>query len=162
MEEWAPIRDFPRYLVSDHGQVMHEDLERLINPRMNQYGGVYVGLMRYGVQHARSLPLLVAHAFLDRGLDNFDTPINLNGDRFDCHVENIMWRPRAFARRYNQQFKERYPGAYDEPVRCLDTGERFPDTLRAACRYGLLESDVVASITYMTYAWPTYQQFELA
>lgn len=162
MEEWVVISEFPKYSVSDHGRIRRDDFNSIIHPRMNQYGGVYVGLMEYGIQHVRSLPLLVAHTFIPRGLDAFDTPINLNGDRFDCHTDNIMWRPRAFARKYNHQFKERYGGGIEERVRCLETGEWFPNTFVAACRYGLLESDVVGSIEYMTYTWPNYQRFELA
>lgn len=162
MEEWVTIRDFPKYSVSDQGRVRQDDFDRLIHPRQNQYGGVYVGLMKHSVQHVRSLPLLVAETFLDRGLATFDTPINLDGDRWNCHVDNLMWRPRWFARKYNNQFKERFFRAIDEPVRCVETSERFPNSLMAGCRYGLLESDVVGSIENMTYAWPTYQRFELA
>jgi len=162
MERWVGIEEFPKYSVSDHGRIRQDDFDRLIHPRANQYGGVYVGLQRYGVQHVRSLPLIVAHTFIPQGVATFDTPINLNGDRFDCHVDNIMWRPRAFARKYNHQFKEPYFRTIEDRVWCIETGERFPNSFTAACRYGLLDSDVVASIEYMTYAWPTYQRFELA
>jgi hypothetical protein len=37
----------------------------------------------------------------------------------------------------------------------------FDDSLAAACRYGLLEREVVLSILNQTPAWPTYQTFEL-
>lgn len=163
MEEWRIIPDFPKYSVSNYGNVRQDDFDRIIHPRQNQYGGVYVGLMRQVVQHSRSLPLLVADMFIPRpsGLEKFDTPINLNGDRFNCHVDNLMWRPRWFARMYNHQFKERYPGHIPDPIRCRDTGDRFHNSFDAGCAYGLLEWDVVKSIDLMTYAWPTYQVFEL-
>jgi len=117
--------------------------------------------MRNGVQVNRSLPLLVASAFIKKDVDTFDTPINLNGDRADCRADNLMWRPRWFARRYNRQFKSAPLFRIDDPVYCVDTEELFPNSFEAACRYGLLESDVVKSIELMTYAWPTYQIFEV-
>ena len=154
MEVWVPIEGFPKHSVSTY--------EHIIQPRFNQYGGVYVGLMQQGVQVNRSLPLLVALHFLERGLDSFDTPINLNGNRADCRAENLMWRPRWFARKYNKQFKEPYPYPIDEWVRCVESGERFENSFVAATRYGLLESEVVQSVEIMTYTWPSYQTFELA
>lgn len=162
MEEWVPIKGFPNYSVSDAGNVRQDNFDRLIHPRANQYGGVYVGLMSHGVQYCRSLPLIVAEAFLPQGLANFDTPINLNGDRFDCRVENLMWRPRAYARKYNHQFKEPYFDHIPDPVRVKHTRKKYANSFEAACRFGLLESEVIKSIVYVTYAWPTYQLFELA
>lgn len=162
MEEWVRIKGFPKHSVSDLGQVRYDTHEHLIQPRVNQYGAAYVGLMQNGVQVNRSLSLLVANAFLVRGGASFGTAINLNGDRMDCRVDNLMWRPRWFARKYNAQFKEAYPYRIEDRIRCLQSGERFRNSFEAACRYGLLESDVVASIDYMTYTWPTYQVFELA
>lgn len=162
MEDWVVIQEFPMYSVSDLGRIRQDNHDRIIQPRANQYGGVYVGLMSHGVQSVRSLPLLVATYFLERGLASFDTPINLDGDRWNCEAANLMWRPRSFARKYNRQFKEGPWVSILEPVRCKETRERFPTSFEAACRYGLLEHDVVAAIEHMTYAWPTYQTFELA
>jgi hypothetical protein len=135
---------------------------RLLHPRINQYGIPYVGLMREWRQCIRSLPRLVAMAFLTPPNDIFDTPINLDGDRNNCAVENLMWRPRWYAVLYGHQFKERYEHPINAPVVALDTQEVFPDSLAAGCRYGLLEREVVLSILNRTPAWPTYQMFELA
>jgi hypothetical protein len=35
------------------------------------------------------------------------------------------------------------------------------NTLDAAMTYGLLEEDLVESIEYNTFVWPTYQRFRL-
>ncbi len=73
-----------------------------------------------------------------------------------------MWRPRWYAVLYNNQFKEdRYDNPINAPVKALDEDEVFPDSLTAACRYGLLEREVVLSVLNKTYTWPTYQRFEL-
>jgi hypothetical protein len=159
--EWKPVRGFPGYSVNPLGQVRRDSSGRCLHPKVNQYGVPYVGLMRDWEQKHRSLALLVANAFLPRALEAFDTPINLDGDRFNCAVDNLMWRPRWFAVQYNRQFRERYPHPIEYPIRDTKANEVLPDSLEVAKRYGLLEKDVVLSILNRTYTWPTYQIFEV-
>lgn len=161
MEEWAPIRGFPGYSVSTLGRVRRDSTGHILGVKVTQYGVAYVGLMREWDQHQRGLALLVAKAFLPPPSEVFDTPINLDGDRFNCAVDNLMWRPRWFAIKYHQQFKERYWKPVRVPVRARETGEVFQDSFDAACRYGLLERDLVLAIEHNTVTWPTYQTFEL-
>jgi hypothetical protein len=89
----------------------------------------------------------------------FDTPINLDGDRHNNALENLTWRPRWFAIRYNQQF--RYPRQYtiEEPIVDLKTGDVSENSFECAKKYGLLEEDLIFSIEHRTYVWPTYQEF---
>lgn len=161
-EEWVPIEGFPGYSINPLGQVVRDSSSRLIHPRFNQYGVPYVGLMRDWKQCNRSLPRLVAEHFLSPPSEIFDTPINLDGDRENCCVDNLMWRPRWYAVHYNNQFKDRYENPINAPIKALDTHEVFPDSLSAACRYGLLEREVVLAVLNNTCTWPTYQFFELA
>lgn len=159
---WRPVEGFPGYSINDQGQVSRDATGRLLIPRYNQYGVPYVGLMRNWQQCIRSLPRLVARAFLPRPSAIFDTPIQIDGDRSNCRVENLMWRPRWYAVLYNRQFDgDRYDNPIDAPIRAVNEGEKFPDSLTAACRYGLLEREVVLSVINRTPAWPTYQSFEL-
>lgn len=162
IDEWVPVKDFPGYSVNPLGQVRKDSSGRILHPRINQYGVPYVGLMRDWRQCIRSLPRLVALAFLPPPSEIFDTPINLDGNRTNCKVDNLMWRPRWYAIHYINQFKERYDNPIDVPVKALNTQEVFPNSLVAACRYGLLEREVVLSILNKTPTWPTYQMFELA
>jgi hypothetical protein len=118
-----------------------------------------VGLMHNGVQRHRSVPLLVAQAFLSDSEGPFDTPINLDGDRANNRLENLTWRPRWFAIKYNRQFRYPYEDPIKRPIIDLDSGEVSPNSLECAKRYGLLEEDVVLSIQNRTFVWPTYQQF---
>lgn len=161
-ENWIEVEDFPGYSVNPLGQVRKNSTGRVLVVRLNQYGVPYVGLMRNWKQCIRSLPRLVATAFIPQPNDVFDTPINLNGDRTDCSVENLVWRPRWYAVYYNQQFEERYENPILAPIREADTDEEFPDSLAAACHFGILEREVVLSILNNTLTWPTYQHFVLA
>jgi hypothetical protein len=162
MDDWVLVEGFPKYSVNSLGHVRRDSFNRILHPHSNQTESVYVSLMRNGQQNQRSLALIVAKAFLPPPTPPFDTPINLNGDRWDCAVDNLMWRPRWFAIRYHHQFKEPYERPVEAPLRARGEKEVFPDSISAACRYGLLERDVVMSLSHNTYAWPTYQIFELA
>ena len=158
-ENWKPIDLFPGYSVSDHGRVRTDKSGRILALNENQYGLVQVGLMHDGVQYHRSVPLLVAKAFIPRPDGPFDTPINLDGDRHNNHVDNLAWRPRWFAIKYNQQFRHPYPNPITSPIMDLKTREVSENSLECAQRYGLLEQDLVVSILNRTYVWPTYQEF---
>jgi NUMOD4 motif len=159
IEDWKLITYFPEYSVSNHGRVRSNKSGRILALNENQYGVVQVGLMKDGIQYHRSVPLLVARAFIPRDSLPFDTPINLDGDRHNNHVDNLRWRPRWFAIKYNRQF--RYPYEYSISAKIIDlkTREVSENSFQCACRYGLLEQDLVLSILNRTYVWPTYQEF---
>lgn len=161
VEQWAPIEHFEGYSVSDHGRVRTDKSGRILALNENQYGLLQVGLMRDGEQRHRSVPLLVAKAFLPQPPGPFDTPINLDSDRHNNHIHNLAWRPRWFAIKYNQQFRHPYELPILAPVVDLKTGEVSENSFECAKKYGLLEQDLVLSILNRTYVWPTYQEFGL-
>lgn len=157
--EWAVIPDFPEYSVSNLGQIRRDSSGRVLVYKVNQWGVVYVGLMRENRQYQRGVALLVANQFIEQPSVFMDTPINLNGDRYDNRVENIVWRSRRFARSYNRQFKDPYPYPITVPIMNIVTGEEFRGSWHCAISRGLLERDVVLAILNRTYTWPTYEQF---
>lgn len=159
-EKWKKIRNFD-YDVSNFGQVRSRKSGRIMRLSMNQYGCVCVGMMKDGEQKHRSVALLVAKAFLTHRYAAFDTPINLDGDRWNNHVDNLEWRPRWFAIKYNRQFKEPYAWPINRPIEDVATQEVSENSLECAIKYGLLEEDVVMSIMNRTVTWPTYQQFQI-
>lgn len=161
-DDWRPVAGFPGYSVNSDGQVRRDKSQKILHTRYNQYGAPYVGMMREWQQCSRLLPRLVALAFLSPPTSIFDTPIQLDGNRANCHADNLMWRPRQYAVKYKRQFENRYDFPILEPVHAIEEREVFPDSFAAAQRYGLLEREVVLSIENRTPAWPTYQRFELA
>jgi hypothetical protein len=115
--------------------------------------------MRNGQQYHRSVPLLVAKAFVPEVRGPFDTPINLDWDRHNNRADNLVWRPRWFAIKYNQQVRYPYKNSIKFPIIDLKSGEISENSRECAKRYGLLEDDLVLSILNRTYVWPTYQEF---
>lgn len=160
-ERWKKIRGFPGYSVSNTGLIRSDKSGRILSLSENQFGVLYVGMMKDGTQRHRSVALLVAKAYLPRPRDAFDTPINLDGDRFNNSVENLAWRPRWFAIKYNQQFRQPYVYGIREPIEDIKTKEVSANSFECAQRYGLLEEDVVLSILNRTVTWPTYQEFRI-
>lgn len=160
-EHWRPIEHFEGYSVSNYGNVRTDKSGRILRLSENQFGLLQVGLMRDGVQYHRSVPLLVAKAFLPEVPGPFDTPINLDGDRHNNDVRNLAWRPRWFAVKYNRQFRYPYPNPILASIVDLKTGEVSANSFECAKRYGLLEQDLVLSILNHTYVWPTYQEFAI-
>lgn len=158
-EHWQPIEFFPGYSVSDYGRVRTDKSDRILALNENQFGLLQVGLMRDGEQRHRSVPLLVAKAFIPQPTGPFDTPINLDGDRRNNHIHNLAWRPRWFAIKYNQQFRYPYANPILAPVVDLEHGVVSENSTECAKQYGLLEQDLVLSILNHTYVWPTYQKF---
>lgn len=159
MDDWKTVQGFPEYSINRLGEVKRKSNNRLLTYKVNQYNVIYVGLMRDNRQRQRSVALLVASTFLPHSNEAMDTPIHLNGDRFDNRVENLVWRPRWFAVQYNRQFKHGYDNPIVVPIEDLETREQFATSFDCAIKYGLLERDVVLSILNRTYTWPTYQQF---
>lgn len=161
MEQWREIHGFPGYSVGDQGHVRNDETGRFLAKLINQRGLVNVGLCRDGIQHKRSLPLLVARAFVplaDTYSEEFDTPINVDGDRHNNRADNLQWRPYWFAVKYVKQFKSP-PRGFRSPVENLDTGEKFSTSWDAAVKYGLLDFDLFLSIVNRTFVWPTYHRY---
>ena len=155
-EVWKDIRSFPEYAVSTWGRIMNLRNERIKDPAVNQQGIPYVNLSVDKRQTVRSVPLLVADAFVTRrGIpEHFDTPTHLDGDRTNCYAENLVWRPRWFAMKYHKQFHPAERGkalSIMTPIMDMDTEEVFENSWDAALKLGLIENDIYVSIFNRTY-----------
>lgn len=158
-ERWVEIFDFPGYSVSDQGRVLNNRTGFYIKATKKPQGLCVVGLMKNGVQHKRSLPLLVASAFVSRHRNEaFDTPVNLNGDRNDNCYKNLVWRPVWFARKYAAQFSDGHPSVHNR-IEDVETGEIYSNSMEASVVNGVLDIDIYLSMINNTYVFPTGQVF---
>jgi len=159
--DWTQIQSFPKYSVHPSGRVRHERTGRLVTPQQNQNGVAYVSLVRESShQFKRGLALLVAREFILPPRERFDTPINLDGDRFNCDISNLVWRPRWFAQQYHRQFVHRW-APIDRKVIDLDTGRTFRDGMDACMAHGLLEKDILLSAMNHTVVFPLMHRFDI-
>lgn len=158
--DWREIPDFPGYSVSNMGRIRNDRTDRIMALQINQHGIVHVGLFRDGKQHKRGVALLVCEAFLPPpSPPTFDTPIHLDGDLTNNHIDNLMWRPRWFAVKYHKQFDSREPMGFSGPIQDKRTGQVFRNSWEAATTFGLLDREIFLATLNRTYVWPTYQEF---
>lgn len=161
-EEWRSIPAFPSYSVSNAGYVRHDRLNRILNPSKNQQGHLKVNLFKDGDGHTRHVNQLVAKAFLAEATRrDFVSVIHLDGNKTNCSVDNLAWRPRYFAIKYHMQFEAPYFKKAKMSVENVKTGEQFKTVQEAVVHYGLLLNDIVAAIHTRTYVWPTYHEFRV-
>lgn len=168
MEEWCVVQGFPSYSVSNLGRVRSDihyrngNSGRILELSKNPRGIVYVGMMKDGIQHKRSVALMVAHAFVYTARSmTFNTPINLDGDRENNYACNLLWRPRWFARQYFAQFRGTPHARIPRPIMEVKTEQVYENSWTAALTHGLLDEEIFAATLSKTYVWPTYQRFEV-
>lgn len=162
MEDWRKIESFKDYSVSNLGRVKNDVTGRVLAVVRDRNGSTSVGLFKDRHLHRRSLSLLVATAFLKEPRErSFNCPINLDGNRSNNQVDNLMWRPRWFAIKYTRQFHDEwshYPD-YIYPVEEVNTKQRFDSCWEASTTQGILVHDVHLSTETDLCVWPTRQTF---
>lgn len=159
-EHWTPIVDFPRYEISDQGNVNDTKTKRTLIRTLVQKKIPTVGLVRNGYVYRRSVPLLVATHWLFNDLgEPFDTPMHLDGDRSNCCLLNLIWRPRWFAVNYHRE-KLQEEVMPEVRVILLQTGEVFETIRQASVSYGFMEDDIIKSIDLGVEVWPDHVNFD--
>ena len=136
--------------------------DMLKTPTSNQQGVVSINFSRDRIQFRRSLTLLVAQTFLPKPeRETFDTPINLDGNRFNNNVNNLMWRPRWFAIKYHAQLKKPTPFGFTGEIDLIETDERFKSVRECATKYGLLEKEVILAAHNNKPVFPIWFNFHI-
>jgi NUMOD4 motif len=155
IESFKVIPEFPEYMVSNYGRVFNikKGLPMTLSP--TEAGDLTVGLMNQGVQHRRSVKLLVARAFVPGEDHVFDTPIQLDRDKENLAADNLAWRPRWFAWRYATQFNDPPSWAYTGPIQDTGGEVEFDSIIDGAFEAGLLMLDIRLSLLHHKRAFPT-------
>lgn len=166
VEEWATVRDFPRYNVSSCGRIENSATGRIMRLSTTSDGTLKVGLVSDATktkQTTRSVKVLVAQAFVPGENDISNTVVLLDGDPENVHVDNLVWRPRWFAHQYARQFNEIGEWYTNRMVLDNETGEHYADIVEAAITNGILFSDILHSIVDPgVTCYPTKQTFRYA
>lgn len=163
MEHWRGIPSFPAYSISVESDIRKDSTDRLMAKHINNRGIVIVCLSQNGIQYTRSVDLLMVTTFLPKPkFKTFNTPIHLDGDRENNHLDNLTLRPRWFAVKYHQQFSDKYRRGFRIPIEEINTGKVFKSSWEVATTFGLLENDIVMAIANRGFVFPTQQQFRIA
>ena len=153
-ESFLPIPEFPGYMVGNKGQIYNTARATWPEYTKTQGGDPTVGLTRDGRQYRRSVKVLVAQVHVPGQSPEFNTPVQLDGDKDNLRADNIVWRPRWFSWRYAQQFNKPPEWAYAGPVFEQVSNSMFENILYAAMGMGYLISDIRRSIFDNVPAYP--------
>lgn len=98
MEQFARLKDFPNYAISNHGRVLNIERQTYLSPSINRDGYYIVNLRNNDnkTRHTFSIHRLIALCFIDnqnnhRCVDHIDrnkTNNNINNLRWVSHQEN--------------------------------------------------------------------------
>lgn len=164
--QYKDVASFPGYSVGSNGEIISDKTGKSLSPALNQQGIASVGLFIEGIQHRRSVAILVAEAFLgDPPNERFDTPIHLDGDKSNNNADNLEWRPRWFAIKYHKQFHDPFIHTHASwmvtPIEVVQTGEQFDHAIDCCKKYGLLVSEVVLAAYNGGIVFPVWYEFRI-
>lgn len=161
MNELKTIKEFPDYGVAKNGSVYNIANQKVRRVSYTREGAVKITLFRDQKPHTRSLTKIVADTWLYNDFDPeiFDTAIHLDNDLSNNHVDNLVWRPRWFAVKYQKQYwneEYRYSKVRVQDVKSV----KIYQTMMEACQtHGYLYIDVLRSCTKGDEVYPTWRQF---
>lgn len=137
------LPEFPDYGVTPDGRVISFRRDpRPLREHRNQRGHLYVifPITKLRNGNVRQLSKLVANAYKPSPFEHWDTIIYLDYNKNNCCAENLEWRPRWFAVKYNRQgHRSHVPPV---PIFDIDTGQTFSSIQEAAMTFGMLEEEI--------------------
>ena len=134
-EIWKDCDRFPKYQVSNLGNVRNKKTKRLITPQQSEEGYMHVGLYK---DHSNRVNVyvhrLVAEAFLDGGGANMDVD-HVLGNKADNRADRLAWVSRSenIKRAFDSGLKSPIDHPNSVPVRIVETGEVYP-SLRSCAK----------------------------
>jgi hypothetical protein len=162
-EQWRIIKEFPRYEISDEGNIYNTRRRIFMRTSLTPFGHVKITLTDYdGKRYDRSVAQLVAEAFVRPPTLLCDAVIVLDGDFQHVDAENLMWRPRHYAWRYTHQLKTDQPRHFTNlPVRNILTHVEYESIMEAGMNEGLLFTDIWRSTYSGNSIFPEGSIFEI-
>ena len=91
---WRPVVGFPRYRVSDRGEVLDTHKNRRLKQSTTPIGYRFVNLEKDGQRYMKKIHRLVAEAFIPNP-NNLDTVDHINSNKTDNRASNLQWLSRV-------------------------------------------------------------------
>lgn len=167
MDDWRDIWNWPGHEVNQDGIVRNKFTKRQISTSRAKDGSPKITITKPGgIRSSLTMRRVVAEAFT-QGLtlpDEFDSIIQRDGDSTNVAADNLMWRPRWFAWRYKNQFKDIRDSWIEERLIVNQrTGEVFESIYNCGVVEGLLFKDIETSLITGRVVWPsnaTYKYYD--
>lgn len=111
--------------------------ERMLKPRKNRYGYLYVHLHKEGKIKIMLIHRLVASAFVQND-SLFNTEINHKNEiKSDNRAENLEWCDRKYNCNYGTRNERR-----SKKVKCIDTGKIYPTISDVHRQFGFSQGNI--------------------
>lgn len=136
-EQWKEIAGFPKYRVSNTGEIRSEYSNSILIPFETNSGYLQVHLSEGGKRFKRYIHRLVAEAFVP----NPDAKPHVNhidGNRHNNSFDNIEWCTRS----ENINHSCYVLGNNVKAVRCVETGVVYPSIKEAARQTGIYHTSI--------------------
>lgn len=88
--EWRTVVEYDRYEVNELGQIRHKDRKKILTPRANRSGYMYVNFNIGGHRTNFAVHRIVANAFIPNP-NNYPEVNHKNLNKADNRVENLEW-----------------------------------------------------------------------
>ena len=162
-EKWRTIIEFPKYEISDQGNIYHTERNIVMRTSQTAHGNTKITLTDYeGNRYTRSVALLVADAFVVPPNFMCDQVIALDGNLSNVAASNLAWRPRWFAWKYIRQLREPQPNHYyNLTVRNIIDEEDYESIIEAGITEGLLFENIWQSTYRGNEVFPSGSIFEI-
>lgn len=154
MSEWRVISEYPRYSVSNRGEVRNDETNRLLKPSYVGNGYLHVTLSNENGRSQKSVHRLVAKEFIDnpRGCDTVN---HIDGNPSNNCVKNLEWCTQSENMKHAYRIGLQKPNwdqiehslarsheAHKRPVRNIETGSYYPSVKECAEAEGIGSSAV--------------------
>jgi hypothetical protein len=90
VEVFCMVDDFPKYDISNFGQVRNRDTGRLLKPYSDGHGYLRVSLRKDNKTYYRKIHRLVCEAFIDNP-NNYKCVDHKDRCKTNNHVSNLRW-----------------------------------------------------------------------
>lgn len=150
-EEWRVVRRYPKYEVSNYGQIRNIKTGRILKQFVNQRGYMILTLRTNNhVQMSVRVHRIVGEAFCENTYSCPIEELDVNhddGDKTNNHAYNLYWATRKENIRHAFDTGLKVSGR-SRRIRVIETGEEFYSARECARRIGK-ESDQTSISQYL-------------
>ena len=123
MERWLPIKEYPKYSVSNEGNVKNNVTGKVLRHGTNPKGYHIVSLYKDSIPATKKVHRLVADAFYDGDHDGLEVN-HIDGDKSNNSITNLEWCTCSYNANHAYKNGLRKPPRMKR-VKIVETGEIF-------------------------------------